>query len=113
MDPLLSPNGGSVRERRLLEERFQDRIAVDPKLTRQAVSYQGNRKVPGLRWMKYKEGFSKGLVESILDELSPQNVLDPFAGLGTTPLIAAGKGMRGIGIDIMPVGVEVTDTVFT
>ena len=107
MEPLLSPNGGSVRERRLLEERFQDRIAVDPKLTRQAVSYQGNRKVPGLRWMKYKEGFSKGLVESILDELSPQNVLDPFAGLGTTPLIAAGKGMRGIGIDIMPVGVEV------
>ena len=107
MDSIISPNGGSVQERRLLEERFQDRITVDPKLTRQAVSYQGNRRVPGLRWMKYKEGFSKGLVENILDEFSPNDVLDPFSGLGTAPLIASGKGMRGIGIDVMPVGLHV------
>ena len=107
MEHVVSPNGGSVHARRLLEERFQDRITVDPNLTRQVVSYQGNRKVPGLRWMKYKEGFSRGLVENILEEFNPNDVLDPFTGLGTTPLIASGKGMQGTGIDIMPVGLHV------
>ena len=105
--PTVSPNGGSVRERQLLEERFMDRIAVNHELTRKVVSYQGNRRVPGLRWMKYKEGFSRSLVESLLDEFRPTAVLDPFAGLGTTPLIAAGRGLPGIGIDVMPVGVLV------
>ena len=103
----VSSNGGSARERRLLEERFLDRLAVNPALTRRAVSYQGNRRVPGLRWMKYKEGFSRSLVESAIEEFRPTAVLDPFAGIGTTPLIAAGKGIRATGIDVMPVGVLV------
>ena len=55
----ISPSGGSVRERRSLEERFGSRMTVNPRLTRKTVSYQGNRLVPGLRWMKYKEGFSQ------------------------------------------------------
>ena len=101
----VSPNGGSARERQALEDRFGDRLAVNPELTRKAVSYQGNQRVPGLRWMKYKEGFSRGLVEHILDTYRPSAVLDPFAGIGTTPLIAASKGMRSTGVEIMPVGV--------
>jgi len=103
----VSPNGGRVRERQLLEERFRDRIEVNHELTRKVVSYQGNRRVPGLRWMKYKEGFSRDLVERLLDEFRPNAVLDPFAGLGTTPLIAAGRGLTATGIDVMPVGVMV------
>ena len=101
------PNGGSVRERRSLEERFASCVTVNPRLTRQTVSYQGNRRVPGLRWMKYKEGFSRGLVERLIDEFRPSAVLDPFAGIGTTPLIAASRGLSATGIEIMPVGVLV------
>ena len=87
-------------------QRFQDRIQIDPALTRKAVSFQGNREMPGFRWMKYKEGFSASLVEGLLDEVRPESVLDPFAGLGTTPLIAAGQGLHATGIEIMPVGVR-------
>ena len=107
MQSAISPNGGSARERRKLEDRFEGRLAVNPLLTRRAVSYQGNRRAPGFRWMKYKEGFSQALVERLLDEFRPSDVLDPFAGIGTTPLIAAGRGLRATGIEIMPVGVLV------
>ena len=101
----MSPNGGSVRERQALHERFSSRMSVNLELTRKAVSYQGNRGVPGLRWMKYKEAFSRGLVERFIDEYEPTCVLDPFAGVGTTPLVAVGRGKSATGIEIMPVGV--------
>ncbi len=105
MEPVVSPNGGSVKGRQALHERFRGRMYVNPELTRKAVSYQGNRGVPGLRWMKYKEGFSRTLVERLIDEHEPTAVLDPFAGIGTTPLVAAGRGKSATGIEIMPVGV--------
>ena len=103
--PIESPNGESVEERCSLHERFEERLSVDPSLTRRVVSYQGNRDAPGFRWLKYKEGFSLELVERLLDEAQPSSVLDPFAGIGTTPLIAAGKGLKATGIEIIPVGV--------
>ena len=101
----MSPNGGSIRERQALHERFSSRMSVNLELTRKAVSYQGNRGLPGLRWMKYKEAFSRRLVESFIDEHEPTFVLDPFAGVGTTPLVAVGRGKSATGIEIMPVGV--------
>lgn len=104
MEPTVSPNGGSVRERRALEDRFRSRVAPNPALSRKAVSYQGNRAAPGLRWMKYKEGFSAALVDGFISEFRPMSVLDPFAGIGTAPLVAAGRGARAAGIEIMPVG---------
>ena len=105
MERVTSPNGGSVRGRQALHERFSSRMSVNPDLTRKTVSYQGNRGVSGLRWMKYKEAFSRGLVERFIDEYRPASVLDPFAGIGTTPLVAVGKGKSATGIEIMPVGV--------
>ena len=54
--------------------------------------------------MKYKEGFSTELVELVLEHARPSSVLDPFSGIGTCPLIAAGKGLSAIGIEITPVG---------
>ena len=45
------------------------------------------------------------MVERLIEDVQPQSVLDPFAGIGTTPLVAAGKGLRSTGIEIMPVGV--------
>ena len=109
MDSAIPPNGGNARERRALEDRFRARISANPEFTRKTVSHQGNRRAPGFRWMKYKEGFSQTLVERILDEFQPENVLDPFAGIGTAPVIAAGRGMKATGIEIMPVGVSVGD----
>ena len=111
MESVMSPNGGEVQGRQALHERFGGRISVNAGFTRKAVSYQGNRRVPGLRWMKYKEGFSRGLVERFIDEHTPTAVLDPFAGIGTTPLIAASKGSAATGIEIMPVGVLVGNAI--
>ena len=107
MPTATSPNGGSVQERGNLKQRFVGRMSINHKLTRKAVSYQGNRRVPGFRWMKYKEAFSRSLVEDLIEEYEPSSVLDPFSGIGTAPLIAAGQGLRGTGIEIMPVGVLV------
>ena len=100
-----SPHAGETAARQTLNDRFAERVAFDPEFTRRTVSYQGNRQVPGLRWMKYKEGFSGALVAYLLDEHEPARVLDPFAGIGTTALIAAGRGLQATGIEIMPVGV--------
>ena len=101
----ISPNAGPTVERRLLHERFRDRLCVNPRLTRKLVSYQGNKNSPGLRWMKYKEGFYGALVGEFLDDFKPRSILDPFAGIGTAPLVAAGRGLQATGIEIMPFGV--------
>ena len=100
-----SPNGGAIDARSALHDRFKDRLAIDPTLTRRIVSYQDNKTVPGLRWLRYKEAFSHALVERCIDEVNPTSVLDPFAGVGTVPLIAAAHGMDAVGIEISPVGV--------
>ena len=100
-----SPNGGRTSERLSLHRRFDDRLFVDSSLARKVVSYQGNRQAPGFRWLKYKEAFSKSLVEKLIGEVRPASVLDPFSGIGTAPLIAAGQGLKGTGIEIIPVGV--------
>ena len=101
----VSPHGGPVKERQALSARFASRLSTSESLNRQIVSYQGNRKAPGLRWMKYKEGFSSQLVADLIEQEEPRAVLDPFAGICTTPLIAAGLGRQATGIEIMPVGV--------
>ncbi len=100
-----SPNGAPVRERQTLSNRFECRLSTSESLSRQIVSYQGNRKVPGFRWMKYKEGFSSRLVADLSEQENPRSVLDPFAGICTTPLIAASQGRRATGMEIMPVGI--------
>ena len=101
----VSPNGGSGAERDDLSKRFADRLSVNDEFSRKTVSYQGNRSAPGLRWMKYKEGFSRQLVSDLIERAAPEAVLDPFAGICTTPLVAAGGGREATGIEIMPVGV--------
>ena len=92
-------------QRKALYQRFANRLVVRPELTRRLVSYQGNKQQPGFRWMRYKEGFSADLVASNL-ESADGAVLDPFAGIGTTALVAAGSGRRATAVEIMPVGVR-------
>ena len=88
-----------------LRRRFADRLVIRRELSRKFVSYQGNKAQPGLRWLRYKEGFSCALVRDMLGRAAGA-VLDPFAGIGTTPLIASGRGREAAGIEIMPVGVH-------
>ena len=92
---------GSARDN--LYGRFESRLVQRGDLSRRLVSYQANKTQPGLRWFKYKEGFSRHLVREALTAC-PGAVLDPFAGIGTTALVAAGQGRRATGIEIMPIG---------
>ena len=96
----------SGAERQALWQRFRDRLIVRPELSRRLVSYQANKELPGLRWFKYKEGFSAELVDAALGA-GGGAVLDPFAGIGTTVLAAAGAGRPATGIEIMPVAARV------
>ena len=78
---------------------------------RKLVTYVPNKKAPIYNWFKFKEGFSRELVQMILREGSiPKGslVYDPFAGCGTTLLACKELGYRAIGVDILPVAVFVT-----
>lgn len=81
-------------------------MVIDPRLTRQLVSFQANKGLPGYRWFKYKEAFSASLVEHLLSTYceGSRDVLDPFAGMGTTLFAARDHGMRALGIELLPVG---------
>ena len=97
-------------QRDALLARYRDRIVVNPALSRALVSWQSNRNAPGFRWFKFKEGFSTGLVRYLLGFLPRQGVLlDPFAGTGVAPVVASGAGWRGIGIEILPIGIRVAN----
>ena len=84
--------------------RFANRIQANSSLSRKLVSYQGNKAVPGLRWLKYKEGFSADLVAGLLATTDAKSLLDPFSGSGTAPLTAGSLGMSSLGIEVMPIG---------
>lgn len=106
-----SPNGGATLARRELFRRYADHISVNSDLTRKLVSYQGNKSAAGFRWMKYKEGFSSALVQKLIGETSGKQILDPFSGAGTTALTAMGLGLQGTGIEILPFGNMVAQSV--
>ena len=72
--PVVSPHGGNVEGRQYLQEKFASRLSIHPGLTRKVVSWQGNRISPGLRWMKYKEGFSGELVEALIEDAGSTTV---------------------------------------
>ena len=82
-------------------------MSINSALTPKMVSYRDHYHTPGFRWMRYKEGFSREMVDQLIKDVKPSSVLDPFSGMGTTPLVAAGRGLLAIGIEVVPVGVLV------
>src|SRR6185312_14421509 len=62
-----------------------------------------HRDEPGFRWMSYKEAFSPGLVREILDGWSAVEgpLLDPFAGTGTSILVAAERDLAAYGVELL------------
>ncbi len=94
-------------EREKLLEKYKDVIETDFNLDRTVVSFQANKKEAFYRWFKYKEGFSKKLIEYYLDKYHPTagHILDPFAGSGATLFTAREKGWQTTGIELLPIGI--------
>src|SRR5258708_32509679 len=95
----------SIEARIALELQYADVMVTTNEFNRKLVSYQANKKTRFHSWLKYKEGFSAELVEILLGKFgvsSGQKILDPFAGSGTTLLVAQAQGINAVGIDILP-----------
>ena len=101
---------GITRGREELEARYLP--LCDERLSlRRFVTYVPNKQASVHRWFQYKEGFSFKLVAMFLREFDANpprhRVFDPFAGCGTTLLVARQNGFGVWGIDILPVAVFV------
>ncbi len=85
-----------------LRRRF--RKVEEPRLDLGVFAGPGRRVEPGYRSVAYKEAFSPGLVRAILDGWSDLDgpLLDPFAGMGTSLLVASERGMSSCGIEMLP-----------
>lgn len=97
----------NITARVTLEKKYADILHPTNVFNRRLVSYQANKKTKMHRWFKYKEGFSAKLVRKLVDEFGlsyPQSILDPFAGVSTTLLIAQELGLNATGIEVMPIG---------
>lgn len=92
--------------------KYKDVIQEDPSLSRRIVSFQANKNEPGYRWYKFKEAFSSQLVNSLLERFNIQkgNILDPFAGSGTTLFAASDHGINADGIELLPLAQEIIST---
>lgn len=97
---------------RAAEKRWSEKLWVDNSLTRAMVSFQANKGRAIYRWFKYKEAFSAGLVEHLLNryQIASGILLDPFAGSGTALFAAGGLGMKAEGIELLPIGRTVIAT---
>jgi DNA modification methylase len=93
-------------ERDKLFAKYKDIIEPEYRLNRTLVSFQANKKESFYRWFKYKEGFSRRLIDYFIDKYHPStgHILDPFAGSGATLFAAREKGWESTGIELLPIG---------
>ncbi|HZP81643.1 MAG TPA: site-specific DNA-methyltransferase [Chthonomonadaceae bacterium] len=94
---------------------FQHRMRIEPLLSRQLVSFQGNKTKASYRWYKYKEAFSAALAEYLLCSYGgvTGRMLDPFAGSGTALFVASEAGIDADGIELLPIGQQIIQTRLT
>ena len=88
-----------------IENRYHDILEISATINRRSVSFQMSKNAAVHGWLKYREGFSAGLVDTLLDDFrirDGQTVLDPFLGSGTTSLVSQIRGINSIGFDILP-----------
>lgn len=88
--------------RQALAARFAGVLSDRPELGRAVGSRQ--RTEPLHSVVPYKEAFSPSLVRDVLDTVgvTTGRLLDPFAGAGTSLLVAAERGLTTVGVDILP-----------
>ncbi|GIV09654.1 MAG: DNA modification methyltransferase [Fimbriimonadales bacterium] len=102
----------AIGQREVLEQLYTPLMCERPELA-DSVSYSANKGVPLLRLYRYKEAFSYTFVRDIV--CAHQNsgdtvVLDPFCGMGTTLLASTLLGAPSWGVDRLPIGVFVANT---
>ncbi|MBC8232523.1 modification methylase [bacterium] len=93
------------QERKNIEFEYQHILEETTKFNRQTVSFQANKTETLHSWIKYREGFSAQLVETLISDLGVkqgQTILDPFAGSCTTLLVAKMVGINSVGIELLP-----------
>jgi DNA modification methylase len=95
-----------------LYKHFADKFLREDVLSRKIVSFQANKLKPIYRWYKYKEAFSASLVEYLLNKyiIKSGEILDPFAGSGTTLFAASNMGLNADGIELLSIGKEIINT---
>ncbi len=95
-----------------LYRRFKDKFVLHSNLTRSLVSFQANKTRAVYRWYKYKEAFSASLIEYLFHKygITSGKILDPFTGSGTALFVAASMGIDAEGIEILPIGQQITNT---
>ena len=89
-----------------LERQYEPILEVTEKFDRQSVSYQLSKKEALHSWLKYKEGFSASLVNTLPDDMGAvpgDTILDPFMGSGTTALVCRMRGINSAGYDVLPI----------
>jgi len=73
--------------------------------TARSGTFTDNMKLPVHRWFRYSAGFSADWVKQLIDKKSKTshlNLLDPFAGCGTTLLAAQACKVSGTGFETHP-----------
>jgi tRNA G10 N-methylase Trm11 len=67
-------------------------------------TFRGGAREPLHEWFPYLEGYSPQFVEQMLARYAPQAscVLDPFGGVGTTPLTSARLGLSAVYCELNP-----------
>jgi DNA modification methylase len=91
--------------RQHIEDLYHPLLEISSTINRRSVSFQLSKKARIHGWLKYKEGFSASLVDTLLDDFGVKagsTVLDPFLGSGTTSLVAQIRGINSVGYDILP-----------
>ncbi|HXW57187.1 MAG TPA: hypothetical protein VEJ67_15670 [Candidatus Cybelea sp.] len=77
-----------------------ERPLIDPV----QATYRGGQTEPLHEWYPYLEGYSPKFVEQVIQEFAPRasRVLDPFSGMGTTPLRMAQLGAAAFYCELNP-----------
>ena len=85
-------------------QQYKDSYSVNQDLDRRLVSYQGDKTKRVTRWCRFKEAFSASFVRYIISQVgvTSGNVLDPFAGSGTTLFSASESGFDAVGMELLP-----------
>ncbi|MFC1453480.1 hypothetical protein ACFLSJ_09080, partial [Verrucomicrobiota bacterium] len=67
-------------------------------------TFRGGMQEPLHSWYPYLEGYSPQFVKGVLEQYAPSAhcILEPFAGVGTTPLTAAGMGIKTFYCELNP-----------
>jgi DNA modification methylase len=108
-DPKLM--SGPDPARKELYSKYADRL-TDRREYGPLCTYVPNKRTPIFRWFKYKEGFSRALVQRLVSDEwrlpESSSIFDPFAGSGTTLLACQQLGFPSVGVEVMPVSVFVS-----